>query len=58
MLKKNIEVDEIDDHSIHIDEHTRYFLSEHLSLTKEQKQNFYSHIKMHKETMKKEIGEN
>ncbi len=58
MRKGNVEVDEIDDHSIHIDEHTRYFLSEHLSLTKEQKQNFYSHIKMHKEAMKKEIGEN
>ena len=58
MLGGEVEVDEIDDHSIHSDEHTRYFLSEHLSLTKEQKQNFYKHIKMHKDAMNKEIGEN
>ncbi len=58
MLGEEIEVDEIDDHAIHVDEHTRYFLSEHLLLKKEQKQNFYKHIKMHKDSMNKEIGEN
>ena len=58
LLKGKVEVDEIDDNSIHIDEHTRYFLSEHLSLKKEQKQNFYLHIKAHKNSIKTEIGEN
>lgn len=53
MLKSNVEVDEIDDHAIHSDEHTRYFLSEHTSLNKEQKQNFYKHIKTHKDAMNK-----
>ncbi len=58
ILKKELEVDEIDDHEIHIDEHTRYVLSEHLSLKKEQKERFYSHIKLHKDAINKEIGEN
>ena len=58
LLKGKVEVDEIDDHAIHIDEHTRYFLSEHLSLKKEQKQNFYLHIKAHKSAIKNETGEN
>ncbi len=58
MLTKDMEIDEIDDHEIHIDEHTRYVLSEHTSLSKDKKQRFYSHIKAHKDAIKIEIGEN
>ncbi len=49
-------IEEIDDHQIHIDEHTRYVLSEYSSLTDEQKSNFYIHIKAHREILKQ--GEN
>jgi len=58
MLTKEVESDEIDDHEIHIDEHTRYVLSEHTSLSKDKKQRFYKHIKAHKDAIKIETGEN
>lgn len=58
MLTKDVEIDEIDDHEIHIDEHTRFVLSEHMSLSKDKKQRFYSHIKAHKDAIKIETGEN
>ncbi len=47
------QVDEIDDDEIHIDEHTRYVLSEYQSLTQEQKQRFYTHIREHKQRINK-----
>ena len=43
-----IEVDEVDDHSIHTDEHVRYFLSEYENLTDKQKENLFYHVKEHK----------
>ncbi len=58
MLEKDALVDEIDDHDIHIDEHTRFVLSEHLSLNQNQKQRFYLHIKAHKNANNNQIGEN
>ena len=47
--KQGREVEEIDDHSIHIDEHVRYVLSEYNSLTQEEKERLYAHVKEHKE---------
>ncbi len=50
LIKKEAkDIDEIDDDQIHIDEHTRYVLSEYQSLSEEQKQRFYAHIKAHKQ---------
>ena len=45
-------VDEIDEHSIHVDEHVRYVLCEYLTLSKEQLNNFYQHIREHKNNIK------
>lgn len=59
LLKKSVTIDEIDDHSVHIDEHTRYVLSEFTDLKEEQKQRFYEHIRLHKQNLNqtKQIGE-
>ncbi|MBR5192093.1 MAG: hypothetical protein IKW33_01620 [Clostridia bacterium] len=46
---KLVEVDEVDDHSIHADEHVRYFLSEYENLTDKQKENLFYHVKEHKQ---------
>lgn len=57
-LKKNsVEVEEIDDHEIHIEEHTRYVLCEYVDLSDQMKERFYEHIKCHKNKIleKKEI---
>lgn len=48
LLKGIIEVDEFDDDNVHIDEHTRYVLSEYERLSKEQKQRFSNHVNAHK----------
>jgi hypothetical protein len=56
LIKKgDKQVEEMDDDKIHIDEHTRYVLSEYQSLTEEQKQRFFEHIRAHKERIK--LGE-
>ncbi len=49
---KEIATDEIDDNAVHIDEHTRYVLSEFDTLSEAQKQRYYAHIKAHKEKNK------
>ncbi len=41
-------VEEIDDDQIHLDEHTRYVLSEYEQLSKKHKDNLMAHIKEHK----------
>lgn len=46
---KSVGIDEIDDNAVHIDEHTRYVLSEFTTLKEEQKQRFYEHIRLHKQ---------
>ncbi len=46
--KEVLEIDVIDDHNIHIDEHTRYFLSEFDELTKEEREKIIYHISEHK----------
>ena len=47
--KSGLDVEEIDDDGIHIDEHTRYVLSEYNELKKEEKERLFAHIKAHKE---------
>ena len=49
MITEQLEVEEIDDDLIHIDEHTRFVLSEYNGLSDEQKTRFYNHLKEHKE---------
>ena len=57
--RKGANPSEIDDDSVHVDEHTRYVLSEFDELTEEEKQRFYAHIKAHKERIEqKNKGEN
>ena len=58
--KKGAPISEIDDDSLHIDEHTRYVLSEFDELKEEEKQRLYAHIKAHKERIeqKNNKGEN
>ena len=58
LIKEGLLVDEIDDHNIHIDEHARYVLSEFTSLNEEKRQRFYEHIRLHKQKIKQENGEN
>ncbi len=56
LLSLDVPVEEIDDDNIHVDEHTRYVLSEYTSITEEQKTRFYTHINAHKNQLKnKEI---
>ena len=56
-IKNNgLEIEEIDDDSIHIDEHTRYVLSEYNDLDEKQKQRLYEHIKAHRERMGESAG--
>ncbi len=48
-LEKNeVAVDEIDDDDIHVEVHTRYFLSEYSKFTPVQKERFFAHVKAHK----------
>ncbi|MBQ9104419.1 MAG: hypothetical protein IJY57_05000 [Clostridia bacterium] len=47
-----VEVDEIDDHGIHIDEHIRYALSEYEELSEEEKKRIFNHINTHKQIIK------
>ncbi len=46
--KNGMNVEEIDDDSIHIDEHVRYILSEYTSLNEQEKQRLYLHVREHK----------
>jgi hypothetical protein len=46
--KHGLDVDIVDDHNVHIDEHTRYVLSEYAELNEEEKQRLFSHIEKHK----------
>ncbi len=48
---QEITVEEIDDHAIHVDEHTRFVLCEHKTMKDEQKQRFFNHIRAHKQIL-------
>lgn len=47
--KSSTAVEEIDDHQIHIDEHTRYILSEYDGLSEEEKNRLLTHVQEHKQ---------
>ncbi len=51
--KNGLQVEEIDNHKIHVDEHVRYILSEYAELTEEEKTRLFSHVKEHKEKLNK-----
>lgn len=48
-----VQIEEIDDDAIHIDEHTRFVLSEYNDLNEAQRKNIFMHIEKHKERMNK-----
>ena len=58
LKKKAVPVDDIDEHSAHEEEHTRFVLSEYEALSDKQKQNFYLHIQEHKQKLMEKNGEN
>lgn len=47
-----LDIEEIDNDEIHIDEHTRYILSEHDELSKEEKERLFTHLAAHKKRAK------
>lgn len=49
---KKIVADVLDDHKIHVDEHTRYALNEYENLNENKKQLIYQHIEEHKNLLK------
>lgn len=55
--KKGKNIDVIDDDVIHVDEHTRYVLSEYEELCEEEKQRLFEHIREHNERLKIVKGE-
>ena len=56
--KFGLDIEEIDDDAIHIDEHTRYDLSEYDELKDDEKTRLFEHIKKHKERLKDKKSEN
>jgi hypothetical protein len=50
--KEGAPIEDIDEDTIHVDEHIRYVLSEYSQLTDKQKSNFIEHIKAHKNRLK------
>ncbi len=53
LLKKaSLPIDEIDDDAVHVDEHVRFVLNEYGDLTEKQKNDFYAHVRAHKERIK------
>ncbi len=51
LKQKQIEIEIIDDDEIHIDEHVRFILSEYNSLSSEQKERYFNHVKEHKQNL-------
>ena len=52
MRSGTVELEEIDDDNIHVDEHTKYVLSEYAELSEEIKTRYFQHIIAHKERLK------
>ncbi len=50
--KNGVPIEEIDDDTIHIDEHLRYIFAEYDELTIEEKQRLFAHVKAHKDNQK------
>ena len=57
LMKNQLFTEIIDDDEIHIDEHVRFILSEYNSLSNEQKERFFNHVKEHKENLEKQKNE-
>ena len=57
LRQKELLVEEVDTHEIHVEEHTRYVLSEYSELTDTQKQNIFNHVKAHKKIINENKGE-
>ena len=57
LREKELPVEEIDNHEIHVEEHTRYVLSEYSELSETQKQNVFKHVREHKQAIKQIKGE-
>ncbi len=51
ILKEIVEVEIIDDHVIHVDEHTRFILSEYDRMSQSERQRCFDHVKQHKDQM-------
>ena len=45
------EIDLLDNHSVHIDEHTRFYLGEFENLNIKEKQNLLDHVALHKSAL-------
>lgn len=52
LLDKDVSSEVYDEHNLHIDEHTRYVLSEDEYLTPQQKARFAKHIVSHRKLLK------
>lgn len=52
--KREVHAEEVDDDEIHLDEHTRYILSEYDEFNEEEKQRLFAHLKEHKDRIKRE----
>jgi hypothetical protein len=49
MRSSALEIEEIDDHNIHVDEHVKYVLSEYAELDEKTKIRYFEHVKSHKQ---------
>lgn len=47
--REGLNIEEIDDDNIHIEEHTRYILSEYDELNLKEKERFFTHLRAHKD---------
>jgi len=57
LIKDAVEVDYIDDDSVHIDEHVRYLLSEYGDMQTDARQRITAHVKAHENNIKLKKGE-
>ena len=57
LIKDAVEVDYIDDDSVHIDEHVRYLLSEYGDIQTDARQRITVHVKAHENNIKLKKGE-
>jgi len=51
IAKSGREIDVLDNHAVHIDEHTRFYLGEFENLTNDEKQNLLKHVALHKSAL-------
>lgn len=56
--KSGMDIEVVDDDSIHLDEHFRYILSEYKTLTEDEKKRLYKHVEQHKQRIEKKEKNN